>query len=108
MNRQWLHLRNFLSVAGWSAGVSPAGSAASRRRMGGLRKCRVIREIGAFAGSAARTQPGQPARTPALRCVLKLRVGYGSYAVCWMFSDAEGETLRAVGVVSVLVRLGMP
>jgi len=35
--------------------------------MGGLRKCWVISEIGGVGGSAARTQPSQPARTPALR-----------------------------------------
>ena len=38
-----------------SAGVSPAGAAASRRRMGSLRKCRVTSDDRGFAGSAART-----------------------------------------------------
>jgi hypothetical protein len=57
-----------------SAGVSPAGSAASPPPNGRLAQTSVTSECGGFAGSAARTQPGQPARTPALRSVLTLFV----------------------------------
>jgi hypothetical protein len=57
-----------------SAGVSPAGSAASPPPNGRLAQTSVTSECEGFSGSAARTQPGQPARTPALRRVLTLFV----------------------------------
>jgi hypothetical protein len=57
-----------------SAGVSSAGSAAFPPPNGRLAQTSVTCECGGLAGSAARTQPGQPARTPALRCVLTLFV----------------------------------
>jgi hypothetical protein len=80
----WFRQKRALTFArSRSAGVSPAGSAASPPPNGRLAQASVTNECGGFAGSAARTQPGQPARTPALRSVLTLFVTCAALLAPW-------------------------
>ena len=53
---------------------SPAGPAASRCRMGSLRRFRLLATFGAIARVGSETQPGQPAGTPAFRRATSERV----------------------------------
>ena len=71
-SRQWPQLKVPAAFADGTLASRRLARLRPRCRMGGLRKCWVTSKIRGVAGSAARTQPVQPARTPALHCVLKL------------------------------------